>query len=176
MTWFDLLLTLLLALLTAIGAQRKMIGALVGIGGFVLFRILLLMFIQISPLVALLFALTAGMLLGFAGRSLVQRRRGSPLPFTILGGVGGFLLGILLILSLVTSLPLEITVNNTVNYPGSGLPPVLETAVRQSYLVRETGRGILLYPLMVDAGVISPNGVLQGLHSFFVVRLPWEGG
>jgi membrane protease YdiL (CAAX protease family) len=176
MTWFDLLLTLIVALLTAIGAQRKMIGALVGIGSLILFRILLVMLVQIGPVVALLFALAAGVLLGFAGRSLVQRRRGSPLPFTILGGVGGFLLGVLLVLSLVTSLPLEVTVNNTINYPGTGLPPVLETAVRQSYLVRETGRGILLYPLMVDAGILAPNSVLQGLHHFFVVRLPWEGG
>lgn len=176
MTWFDLLLTALVALFTALGAQRKMTGLVIGVGAVVLYRILLIMLVQGSALVALLFALGAGALLGFAGRALVQRRRGSPTPFAVLGGLGGFLLGLLLLLALITGLPLEVTVNNTVNYPAAGLPRPLDSAVRQSYLVRETGRAILLYPLMVDAGMLAPNAVLEGLHRFLVVRLPWEGG
>ncbi len=172
MTWLDVVLLVWIAALTALGAQRKMTGLLVGVGGVALLRILLVVFAH-NAAVGLLFALAAGLLLGFAGRALIQRRRGSALPAVVLGGVGGFLLGVVFVLVTVTSLPIERNLNNQLVYPPRDLPLNLRGAVINSRLV-SLGRDILLYPLLVRDGVIEPSGVKSGLHAFFVVGEPWN--
>lgn len=172
MSWFDLFLVTAVAALTAVGAQRKLTGLLVGAVSLVLFRVLLVVFDR-SIFLGLLFALGAGLLIGFAGRSLIQRKRGPLLPGGILGGVGGFALGVLLLFTVVTSLPVERDVQNRVVYPPPLLPFGMQNAVARSALV-DLGRDILLYPLLVAGDNIEPNGVLAGLHNFFVVDEPWE--
>ena len=174
MTWLDIVLLTWVAALTAVGAQRKMTGLLVGVGGVALLRLLLVVFTRNAG-VGLLFALSAGLLLGFAGRALIQRRRGSALPSLVLGGVGGFLLGALFALVTVTSLPIERNLNNQLVYPPRSVPFNMRGAVTNSQLV-SLGRDILLYPLLVRDGVIEPSGVKSGLHSFFIVGEPWNRG
>ena len=84
MTWLDITLLAWIAALTALGTQRKMTGLLVGAGALLLFRLLLVVFAR-NVGVGLLFALGAGLLLGFVGRALVQQRRGPTLPGQVLG-------------------------------------------------------------------------------------------
>ncbi len=176
MTWLDLVLTGLLALSTALGAQRRMTGLLVGAGAVVLFRLLLGVF-SANLLIGLAFALFAGVLLGLLGRSLVQQRRGPSLPASLLGGLGGLLLGALLILSTVTSLPIEYNARGEIVYPPQTqfLSLGLQPAVTNSRLVG-LGRDILLYPLLAQSNPDQAGGLLSGLHAFFVVGEPWRGG
>jgi len=172
MSWFDLILVAFVAVLTVIGAHRKLTGLLIGAVSLLLFRVFLVVFDR-SIFLGLLFALSAGLLIGFGGRSLIQRKRGPSLPGGILGGLGGFILGILLMFTVVTSLPLERDVQNRVVYPPPFLPFGMQDAVADSALV-DMGRDILLYPLLVAGDGIEPNGVLAGLHNFFVVGEPWD--
>jgi hypothetical protein len=172
MSWLDLVLFGLVALLSAFGAKRRLTGLAVGVGALVLFRLLLVVFVN-SPWVGLAFALSAGVLLGLLGRSLIPQRRGSALPGTLLGGVGGFVLGLLLVFATVTSLPIERNLNDQIVYPPRLLPLSVRAAVIESRLVA-VGRDILLYPLLVRDGVLEPSAVTAGLHRFFVVGEPWE--
>lgn len=172
MTWLDIILLSWIAVFTALGAQRKMTGLLVGVGGLVLLRLLLVVFAR-SVSVGLLFALGAGLLLGFSGRALIQRRRGPSLPSVVLGGVGGFVLGVMFVIVTVTSLPIERNLNNQLVYPPRTLPFDMRGGVIDSRLVG-VGRDILLYPLLVRDGVIEPSGLKSGLHAFFVVGEPWN--
>lgn len=171
MTWLDLVLWGLVALLSAFGAKRRMTGLMVGLGALVLFRLLLGVFAR-SSVAGLVFAAVAGLLLGLLGRSLIPRRRGPSLPATLLGGLGGFLLGLVLVLATVTSLPIERNINDQIVYPPRLLPLSMRAAVIDSELVG-LGRDILLYPLLVRDGLIEPSSVLNGLHYFFVVGEPW---
>ena len=174
MSWFDIILVVGFASLIALGVQRRLMGLVIGLGGLVLFRPLLLV-LNGNAYIALLLALVAGLLLGLASRFLLVRRIGQGKLFQILGGVGGALLGCLLMLSVVTSLPIDRNVNNQIIYPAANLPNSLNAAVRSSRLVT-LGRDILLYPLLEsDPRLSGINGfAVKNLHQFFVVGQPWE--
>ena len=174
MNWVDLVFILIVAAVTALAARRGPLGLVVGLGGALLYRPLLLLAQRSAP-AALLLALLLGLGLGFAGRLYGHKwhlgKWGS-----LLGGLGGFLLGLTLVISLVTALPLGRDLNNRIVYPPRTLP-VGGAAVADSKL-GELGRDILLYPLLERQGLIPPaqKGALARLHGFFVVGRPWEGG
>lgn len=172
MSWLDVVLLGVVALLVALGAKRRLSGLVVGVGALLLFRLLLGVFGS-SVWVGLAFALLAGLLLGLLGRSLSAARRASPRLASVLGGVGGGLLGLLLVLAVVTSLPIERNINDQIVYPPQRLPLSLRGAVTASAAV-DLGRDILLYPLLVEAGMRERSGILEGLHGFFVVGEPWN--
>jgi len=177
MSWLDVLLVISFSTLLALGVQRRLMGLIVGLGAVVLFRPLLLV-LNASPYLALLVALVLGLLLGLASRFFLVRRMGTGLAFQILGGLGGAMLGVLLILSVVTSLPIERNVNAQIVYPPTQLPKVVSSAVRQSRFV-SLGRGILLYPLFKEAGTTFNSGkdfMYKNLHNFLVVGEPWNEG
>lgn len=175
MSWFDILLVLSFSALIALGVQRRLMGLVVGLGAVLLFRPLLIV-LNGSPYIALVFALIAGLLLGLGSRFFLVRRVGTGLPFQILGGIGGTLLGCLLVLSVVTSLPIERNVNQQIVYPPNSLPKVVSSAVRKSRFVT-IGRGILLYPLLEPSSNFSGGTkfVYKNLHDFLVIGKPWEG-
>jgi hypothetical protein len=174
MTWIDLLLALMLAVFIPLGAERRLGGLMLGLGGVLLLRPLLLLG-QVSMLLALAAALAAGLALALAARGIGRRRRLPRVPFAILGGVGGGLLGTALVLSMAVSLPLERNAANQIVYPPEQVPAFVAPAVRGSRVFRE-GRDILLYPLLDAQGDISPRRrpVLEALHSYLVVGQPWE--
>ena len=175
MTWLDILLMIAFAALLGLGVKRRLAGALVGLGGVLLFRPLLVVF-NGNLYLALGLALVAGLLLGLISRAVVLRQRGADILFSVLGGLGGGLLGILLLLVFVTSLPLERNVNDQIVYPAQSLPGAVRSAVNASPLVN-LGRDILLYPLLEAGGQVTANsGLYRALHSFLVVGNPWEGG
>lgn len=173
MTWIDLLLALLFAVLIALGAERRVGGLVLGVGGAVLLRPLLLLG-QASALLALTVALIAGLALALAARRIGVKRSSSS-SHALLGGIGGALLGTALVLSTAVSLPLERNDVGQLIYPPQELPAMIAPAVRTSRVFRE-GRDILLYPLLDAQGDVAPRRrpVLRVLHSYLVVGEPWE--
>ena len=170
----DLALVLIIAATTVCAAQRKLAGLLVGLGGVVLLKPLLLL-AQLSPFVGLTLALAFGLALGFASRYLPpQTKLRAPLR-TLAGGVGGFVLGCALVLAATTALPITRDINDAIVYPPRDAP--LSATLQRSHLVG-LGRDILLYPLLDREGLISPErrAVLRSLHGLLVARAPWERG
>jgi xanthosine utilization system XapX-like protein len=175
MTWIDLLLAVLFAVFIALGAERRLGGLVLGLGGVLLLRPLLLLG-RVNPLLAVVAALVAGLIFALITRRLGRPRRVSPLVLALLGGLGGGLLGAALVLSASVSLPLERNSANQLVYPPQSMPALVAPAVRGSRVFRE-GRDILLYPLLDAQGDISASRrpVLEALHSYLVVGEPWEG-
>ncbi len=172
MTWFDLILIVAFAALTALGVQRKLMGLILGLGAIILFRPLLLL-TQVNPYLALIITLALGLALGMLSRVLMARRIGTSLLFQVLGGVGGALVGGLFVLALMTSLPIGQDVNGLLTYPAN-LPSSMSEPVKQSRFIK-TGRDILFYPLLasnVNAANLTPAH--KTLHNFLIVSKPWE--
>ncbi len=176
MSWLDLVLVLIVATLTALGAERRLAGLLVGVGGVLLLHPLLLV-AHANPFLGLIAALLAGLGLSLVGRRLFRMNRGGAFATRALGGLGGLALGLALVLSLVTSLPIQRNPANPreIFYPPRDLPAPVGSAVRDSHLVL-LGRDILLYPLLNRQGDVhaGQERVLRGLHRLFVVGEPWN--
>lgn len=173
MSWLDFIFVLTLAAITAFAAHRRMLGLTVGLGGVILFRPLIAL-ATLGPVPMLFIGLLVGLLLAFVGRLLSQRVPIRRMWSSLLGALGGFLLGVVMILALVTSLPVERDFDERIIYPPRNI--LFSTAVRRSAFVT-LGRDILLYPLLTEEGNTSPQQrILAGLHAFFVARRPWEGG
>ncbi|MCA9836066.1 MAG: hypothetical protein KC422_04105 [Trueperaceae bacterium] len=174
MSWFDLILIVVFAALTALGAKRKLMGLIVGLGAALVFKPLLLV-LQGNVYVALLLALVTGLILGLSSRFLLVRRIGTAGIYQFAGALGGAILATLVVLSVTTSLPLGRDINGLITYPSSSLPTGFGNAVRQSRLVN-LGRDILLYPLLASEPRLSgKEGLYEPLHKFFVTGKPWEG-
>lgn len=176
MTWIDAALVLTIAAVVALAAERRLSGLLLGLGGALALRPLLVL-ASLNPWLALVAALLVGLGLALVGRHVLQLAR-VPGPFTrVAGGFGGLVLGTALTLALVTSLPIQ---RNPVEpgliyYPPRDLPGSVQQAVTGSAAVA-VGRSVLLYPLLSAQGAI-PEGqepVLALLHQWFVVDEPWR--
>lgn len=173
MSWFDFLLMAFVASLIALGVKRQMSGLLVGIGAVLGFRVLLTISANSNSAVAIAFALIAGLILGLFGLKL-NNIKVSDLLKSILGGFGGVLLGVLMLLAIITSLPLEKNINNLIVYPGQQLPRAVRPAVQESYFV-DIGRNILLYPIIEKSNFNAGSAnVYKLLHQFMIVGKPWE--
>lgn len=176
MSWIDPLLALLVAGLAALGASRRLTGLWVGVGGLLLLRPFLLLS-QATPVVALILALLAGLLLGLLGRNLMPSLRTGVAWQQAAGAIGGGLLGVALVLTMVTSLPIQRSPfdPNQLFYPPRDLPAGIQGPVQGSWTVR-LGRDILLHPLLEAQGSV-PEGrlaALRGLHRWLVVGEPWR--
>lgn len=176
MSWIDLVLVLIVASLTSLAAERRLAGFFVGLGGALLLRPLLLL-AHANVVVGVLVALLVGLGLSVIGRRLYRQNRGGNALLTVLGGLGGLLLGVSLVIALVTSLPIQRNPANPTElfYPPRNLPGPVAKAVSDSRLVK-MGRDILLYPLLVRQGDIGPaeQRVFRGLHNLFIVGEPWK--
>lgn len=180
MSWIDIALVLTLASVVALSSERRMAGFFVGIGGVLLLRPLLLL-ADVNPFFALVVALGAGLGLSLLGRRLGDLRRGHGWIYRVLGGVGGLALGVVLVLSLASSFPIQFNSANQIVYPprfrGEVRPQMpqgygpFSQSVNGSLLV-DIGKGILLYPLLEEQ-IASGHGILRGLHSFLIVGEPW---
>jgi len=176
MSWLDLVLVAVVAAVTALGAHRRLSGFFVGLGGVLLLHPLLVL-AHANPFLALVAALLAGLGLSMLGRRLFRQNRGAVMLMRALGGIGGLALGLALMLSLVTSLPIQRNPANPSElfYPPRNLPTSVSGAVLDSRLVL-LGRDILFYPLLnkqggADAG---QQRLMGGLHRLFVVGEPWN--
>ncbi len=173
-TWVDALLIAMVAILTAMGAKRRLGGLVVGLGSVLLLRPLVVVGAR-GALVALVAALLGGVLLALIGRRLALPGLRQRWPTAVLGGVGGFALGAAMLFALVTSLPIERNAANPreIYYPPRDLPWNLSVTLQRSPLVT-LGRSILLYPLLPEPEQEAERRALQGLRSWFVEGEPWN--
>ena len=173
-TWLDALLVLMVAVFVAVGAEKKLIGFFVGVGGVVALRVLQGVW-QGNPALAIALGIAIGVALGLLGRRLVPPGRGSVLAFKVMGGLGGLVMGLALLATLVTSLPIQ---RNTANpreifYPPRAAPAVLLGAFQSSPLIA-AGRAILLYPLLpADEFGVNQQRFYGTMHRWLVVGEPW---
>lgn len=174
-TYVDVLLVVLVAVLTALGAKKHWIGLAVGVGGVALLRPLLVVGSR-DPWIAVAAAFAGGVLLGILARRLSAPARGKAIAETILGGIGGALLGFALLATLVTSLPIQRNPANEreIFYPPRNVPAGLAQVLERSPLVT-TGRSILLYPLLSAQTTMTDleARVYGSLHGLLVVGEPW---
>ncbi len=174
MNWFDIFLIIALAVMTALGIKRKLVGAFIGLAALPLIRVLMLIG---NPWIGIAMTISAGVLLGLLGRNILVHRRGLDIPLMVLGGLGGLITGLLFVGLMVTSLPINYDkINNTYIYPPKyNVPPLLAQTFQGSWLV-DVGYDILLYPLLEKAGHIPENqrGTYKILHNALVVGQPWE--
>lgn len=173
-TWVDIVLVLMVAITTAFGAKRRLVALVVGAGGVLLLRPLLVVGSR-DPWIALAAALVGGILLAVIGQRLVSPALRQRWPGAVLGGLGGLILGSALLVAIVVSLPIERSAanQNALIYPPSNAPLGLSEVLKRSPTVR-MGRTILLYPLLEEPEAEYQRTLYQGLRGWFVVGEPWN--
>lgn len=176
MNWIDLLLVLTVASLAALAAKRQLAGAVVALGGLLLFKPLLVL-VHAQATLGLVLVGLAALVLGLVGRLLARAVFVRPWLGRLLGGSAGLALGVVLALATVTSFPVGRDIHGRIVYPAPDLPVLLRSAVPQSRTV-QLGRDILLYPLLEAAAHVPPGQrvLLRGLHGYLIVGRPWERG
>ncbi len=173
-TWVDAVLVLILAVATALGAQRRFVGLVVGVGAVLLLKPLLVVGSR-SPALAIAAAVLGGVLL-----SVLSRRLSSPgvrqrWTSMVAGGAGGLLLGLALMVAFVTALPVERIQDEQVAiyYPARTLPFGMYPTLQRSPLV-EMGHSVLLYPLLEQPENGFQRAVYPALRNWFVEGDPWN--
>jgi hypothetical protein len=176
MSVLDVLLVLVIATVAALGAQRRLTGLLIGLGGAVALRPLLTL-AELNAWLALVGALLVGLGLALLGRQVLQVSNAPGLLTSLAGGFGGAVLGLVLVLALVTSMPIQRDPLNpsALIYPPTTLPAAIQPAVKDSAFV-SVGREILFAPLLVGPAAIAPERalVIDALHRWIVVGEPWR--
>lgn len=175
MNWLDVMLLLIVAATTAVASERRMAGLVVGVGGALALRPLLAL-AQLQPWLGLVGALVVGLALALVGRQLLPaapRSAGWP---RLLGGLGGAMLGVAIVVTLVTAMPIQ---RNPVEpgliyYPPRDLPSALQRPVSESTMVG-FGRSVLLFPLLDARGGVEAGErpVIAALHAWTIVGEPW---
>ncbi len=178
-TWLDALLVLMVAILTALGASRRLVGFTVGIGAALLLRPLLVVGSR-DLWVAIVAAVLGAFLLAVIGQRLVPASHRQGRVTQVLGGLGGATLGIVLLLALVTALPIQRNPanENEVFYPPRTAPGTLAVTLNRSPLVA-VGRAILLHPLLpaptpAEKQATNLWRTYGALHGWLVVGEPWS--
>lgn len=144
MTWLDILLVMLLALVTALGVRLGLSGLLWGLGS--IFTMWLLNALIPVPFVVFLLAVGVAVGLGL----LSARMPLSPIHLapqtwhSVGGGVGGFALGLVTILALSVAFPLS-SAQGIATYPSTNLPIFLRQAVAGS-AIQKTMAGVWAAP------------------------------
>jgi hypothetical protein len=176
MSVLDLALVLVIATVAGLGAQRRLTGLLVGVGGALALRPLLLL-ADLNPWLALVGALLVGLALALLGRHVLQLTQAPGVVSSVAGGVGGAVLGVAIVLTLVTSLPIQRSPfnPNELVYPPDTLPPAIRLQVQRSAFVA-VGREVLFAPLLTGPAAIPRERafVVDALHRWLVVGEPWR--
>lgn len=176
MTVLDVALVLTAALIAALATQRRTGGLMVGLGGAIVLRPLLLLG-DMNPWLGLFGALMVGLGLALAGRLLLPGAGGTGIWSRVAGGVGGAALGVAIVLTLVTSLPIgrDALNPNQLRYPPNDLPAAVRPAVERSALM-QVGREVLFAPLLAaqDPRSAQRTSVMNALHGWIVTGEPWR--
>ena len=129
-TVFDALLVSLWAAVTALGARRGLGGAAWGVLGLTV--CFLVNLVAPDGAVALVMSLLLGVGAVLAARRLIREPLTEPWHLLV-GGLGGFVLGALLVGTLALGFPIQ-TVGDVRRYPSSDLPTALYYPVFNSYI------------------------------------------
>ena len=176
MSVLDVVLVLTVATVAALAWQRRLVGLLVGVGGALALRPLLLL-ADMNPWLALAGALLVGLALALLGRLFLPGTSLQGAWTYLAGGLGGAVLGALVVLTLVTSLPIQRDAlnPNQLRYPPQDLPAAVRPAIERSLLM-QLGREVLFAPLLAQQENRSPerNAVMSALHGWVVVGEPWR--
>ena len=176
MTVLDVALVLTMATLVALAAQRRLVGLMVGAGGALALRPLLLL-ADMNPWLGLLGALLVGLGFALIGRMLLPAGGGRGWMVWVAGGAGGAALGLAVVLTLVTSLPIQRDAlnPNQLRYPPQDLPLTVRPLVERSLLM-QVGREVLFAPLLAAQEPRSPEraGVIAALHGWVITGEPWH--
>ncbi|ADV66743.1 hypothetical protein [Deinococcus maricopensis] len=129
-TWFDALLVTVLAGVTALGMRRGLIGGVWGLAGIV--SVLVANLLVPNAIVAAVIALVLAFLATIACVRAIPDPVGE-VWHLIVGGVGGFALGVVLVGALALGFPIK-EAGRRLTYPSSDLPPVLYSGIVNSYI------------------------------------------
>lgn len=173
-TWVDAVLVLIVAVATAYGAQRRLVGLVVGVGAVLLLKPLLVVGSR-SPVLAIVAAVLGGVLLAVLSQRLSSPGLRQRWPSMVAGGAGGLVLGLAMLVAFVTALPIERSVadQRAIYYPPVNAPFGMSSTLQSSPLVT-LGRSIVLYPLLEPPESELQQSVYQGLRNWFVEGDPWN--
>lgn len=132
-TVFDALLVSLWAAVTALGARRGLGGVVWGVLGVT--ACFLVNLLAPDGAVAVVMALLLGMGAVLAARRLIRDPLTEPWHLLV-GGLGGFVLGAVLVGTLALGFPIQ-DAGDHGNYPSPNLPGQLFDAVSKSYIRQE---------------------------------------
>ncbi len=133
-TWLDALLVTLWAILTALGARRGLSGFAWSIGGIAI--TFLANSLASGAIASTIIAFFLAVGLGFMLQRLILNPLDQPWHL-VLGAIGGFLFGGVIIITLALSFPLEIKVTPQGKqgiYPSPSISPILYDAVKNSFI------------------------------------------
>jgi hypothetical protein len=133
LTWLDLVLAVLLAGVVVLGARRGLIGLVTGLISLLLWLVVNV-FGGFHPLLGFVLALLFGAGVAWVGRNLLNElvQNLSDIANHAAGGVGGLILGLCLIFTLVLSFPTSLNTEKAPVYPSVSLPIWLGEAVSGS--------------------------------------------
>lgn len=131
MTWLDLVLVTLLALITAVGARRGLAGLLWGVGAV---AACWLSNVLAGP-AALLVSAVLGVGLAVSTLRFEQRQDiERPAWHALLGGLGGALFGVVCVCALALGFPLQVRGNQQMYPSPETLTGPLYSALKDSYI------------------------------------------
>jgi hypothetical protein len=175
MNLIDGAFVIVVATLAGLAAQRRLTGLLVGAGGVLALRPLVVL-ADLNAYLALVGALLVGFGLALLGRQVLRLSGGTGPMGGVLGGLGGGLLGLALVLSVVTSLPIgrsPLNPNELVYPHAESLPLPVRPAIQRSAVVA-FGSEVLFAPLFAEGALPRERAALVGaLHRWLVVGEPW---
>jgi hypothetical protein len=141
-TWFDIILVVLLAGIMVLGARRGVAGLVAGLVAVFAWPIVNVLG-RIEPLIGFVLALVAGwFVVGTLARNAYATgfiSASSDAARTILGGLGGTLMGLGLVVALALSFPITSTPSagpGAFSYPSDALPSWLREGVNRSAIQR----------------------------------------
>jgi hypothetical protein len=143
-TWFDLVMMTLLAGVVVIGARRGVTGLVAGLGALLVWAIINIV-AGVEPLLGLLLAAGAGFGLATLAKylnTIPAFQTSTELLSTVLGAVGGLILGLGLVAALSLGFPSrQNPATGQLFYPSNNLPNWIYDGVYKSVIQSSLSKG-----------------------------------
>ena len=171
----DLVLAALIGVTASLVASRAREGAFLALGATLALGPLLRLN-HVSPLLAVLATVVLGAGLVYGARVVRSTRRGRDPIGRTAGFAAGALLGLVVVLTLSTALPIERSAldPNQVDYPPRIVTTFAGGMVQSSWFL-QAGRDILFAPLLATSSdtLVLPKPVASRLHDWLIIGEPW---
>lgn len=176
--WIDISAIVTLAACVALFFHKRWLGVVIGLGGILLLQPLRIL-AELNPLLALIAALVMTIIMAFLGLYLNSRNLLDEIIERILGGISGFLFGLVVVLALASSFPVGLNSQGSLLYPDK-MPVAVQVAAKNSLLMKIGSDTALYqaYELYNQTSLIKSANVsfIRFLHSLFVEEDPWASG